>query len=198
MNIRAIIWIGWLLLGCGYCARADTVLVARRGWHIDVGFAVAELADPLNAMERDFPAARYLFFGFGDRRYLMSRHRGAPVMLRSLWPGPGLILVTGLTAPPAAAFGEPHVIALSVPRAGSLRAQAFIWDALSDYPRAAIDHPIPGPYEGSAFFESRRRYSAAHTCNTWAAEVLAGAGLPVQSGGIIFAHQLWRRVTRLR
>ncbi len=198
LSIRAVVWIGWLLVACGSSACADTLLVVRRGWHIDVGFAVEEMADPLQAVQRDFPGAHSLFFGFGDRRYLLSRDRGAPVLLRALWPGPGLILATGLSATPAAAFGASHVIALDVTREGSLRAQAFIWDALTDDQRTALDRPIPGPYEGSVFFESRRRYSAAHTCNTWAAEVLAAAGLPVKSGGIVFAGQLWRRVIRLR
>lgn len=200
--IRAVVWAACLMVACGAYARADTLIVARRGWHIDVGFPVDELAPPLDSMDGELPGASSIFFGFGDRRYLMSRHRGAPVLLRALWPGAGLILATGLHAAPAAAFGASHVVALSVSREGSLAAQAFVWDAMTEEQRLALqsrDAPvgIPGPYEGSAFFESRRRYSALHTCNTWAAEVLVHAGLPLRSGGVLFAGQLWRRVTRL-
>jgi hypothetical protein len=200
-RIRAVVWIACLMVGWGSWARADTLIVARRGWHIDVGFPVGELAPPLDSMDREFPGARSIFFGFGDRRYLLSRHRGAPVLLRALWPGAGLILATGLNAAPAAAFGASHIVAVSVSREGSLRAQAFVWNAMTEDQRAALrlrDAPvgIPGPYEGSAFFESRLRYSALHTCNSWAAEVLVHAGLPLRSGGVIFAGQLWRRVTR--
>jgi len=187
-------------------AFADTVIVARRGWHIDVGFSVGELAQPLRVIAGEFPGAQYVFFGFGDRRYLQARHHRAPLMLLASFPGPGLILGTGLRTVPAAAFGQSQVIALSVPRDGALRAQAFVWHALSDAQQSMLrlrdtEHRtpvgIPGPYEGSSFFDSRDRYSAAHTCNTWAAEVLAQAGVPVSSNDIIFAGQLWGQVERI-
>jgi len=188
-------------------ADTDTLFVARRGWHIDVGFRVGELTEPMNLFAGEFPGARSVFFGFGDRRYLMARNRGLPLMLLALIPGRGLILGTGLSAAPDAAFGSSEVIALEVPRDGALRAQEFVWDALSDAQQSMlrlrdITHRgpvgIPGPYEGSSFFESRRRYSAVHTCNTWAAEVLVQAGMPLRSGGIIAAGQLWRRLKHLQ
>jgi len=206
--------VGCLLQGGAACAQpavdaavdTNTVFVVRRGWHIDVGFAVGELAPPLGVMAGEFPGARYVFFGFGDRRYLMARHRGAPLMLLALFPGPGLILGTGLTVRPELAFGSSEVIAVKVPRDGALRAQGFVWHALTDAEEsvlrlrdAAHRGPvgIPGPYEGSSFFDSRGRYSAAHTCNTWAAEVLAQSGVPVGSGEIVFAGPLWRRLERI-
>jgi hypothetical protein len=41
------------------------------------------------------------------------------------------------------------------------------------------------------------RYSALYTCNTWAADTLRSAGLPVRSTMTLLAGQLWRQVTRL-
>ena len=162
---------------------------------------MGELAPPLDSVALRFPGARTLFFGFGDRRYLMSRHRDAPVLLRALWPGPGLILATGVSATPAAAFGAAHIVALPVSREGSVRAQDFVWNALTEEQagqlRDGSPTGLPGPYGGSLFFASRMRYSALHTCNTWAAQLLEAAGLPLHSGGVIFAGQIWRRVTRL-
>ncbi len=187
-------------------ANTNTVFVVRRGWHIDVGFAVDELAEPLRVIAGEFPGARYVLFGFGDRRYLMARHRGVPLLLMALFPGPGLILGTGLTVAPEVAFGRSQVIALKVPRDGALRAQALIWQTLTDAEEAVLllrdaaargPVGIPGPYQGSAFFDSRDRYSAAHTCNTWAAEVVAQAGVPVASGELVFAGQVWRRLQRI-
>jgi hypothetical protein len=184
-----------------------TVFVARRGWHIDLGFAVDELAPPLHAMADVFPGARYLFFGFGDRRYLTATRRGAPVLLRALWPGSGLLLVTALRAAPAAAFGAAHVVHLTASREGSLHVQAFVWQSMTTTQQTALatgdrSNPtaadrgaeatgIPGPYEGSRFFESRQTYSAAYTCNTWAAVALGITGAPVQNHGVVFAGQLW-------
>ncbi len=93
------------------------IFVVRRGWHIDIGFAASEMAEPLQSLAAEFPKVKYLLYGFGDRRYLLAKNRNAPVLLAAMWPGKGMILDTGLAASPTDAFGADNVIALSV-RAG--------------------------------------------------------------------------------
>jgi hypothetical protein len=64
----------------------------------------------------------------------------------------------------------------------------------------AIEPVLPGSHavgSYSAYYESVQRYSALHTCNTWAAEALKSAELPVSSSGVEFAWQLWEQVRRL-
>ena len=168
------------------------VYVARRGWHIDIGFAAADLKRPLEALTAEFPRARFLFFGFGDRRYLEGKDRRAPVLLAALWPGRGLILATALAAQPTSAFGATKVIALKLTPSQAGEVQAFIWRSL-DEPRSYAT----GPYEGSLYFSATPKYSALHTCNTWAAEALAAGGLPIRGAGTVFASQLWRQVQRV-
>jgi hypothetical protein len=191
-------------------ASPAVIYVARRGWHIDVGFDVAELQPPLNSLVTRFPGARYLFFGFGDQHYLLAKHRNGPVLLGALWPGRGMLLVTGLTSPPQEAFGADQVAVLAVTADQTRGAQTFIWQSL-DRPDmsnntsdtaadGATDQLKPyqrGPYEGSLYFSAAPTYSAFHTCNTWAAEALHAAPLPVHSAGVVFAGQLWRQVRRL-
>lgn len=198
--------------GSGAPSSAPTsglIYLARRGWHVDIGFAVPALEPPLQSLGAQFPGARYLFFGFGDRHYLLAKHRNGPVLLGALWPGPGLILLTALTSTPQAAFGEEHVIALTVSLGQARAAQAFIVQSLSaDNGQAlgaggrqdaadGIQPYAPGPYEDSSYFATTAKYSALHTCNTWVAEALKAARLPVHSGGVIFAGQLWRQVRRV-
>jgi hypothetical protein len=170
------------------------IFVARRGWHIDIGFAAADLGAPLNSVAAQFPEVKYVFFGFGDRHYLLAKERGASTMLGALWPGPGMLLVTGLKATPAEAFGASQVIALSVSSAQARAAQAFI---LSSFANPSLAAYAPGPYEGSLYFSAVPRYSAFHTCNTWAAEALNAAGLPVRTTAVLFAGQLWSQVEKL-
>ncbi len=194
--------LGWLMLCTGTCAFAQesasppvpspVIYVARRGWHIDVGFARADLQPPLSSLAEEFPGMRYLFFGFGDRQYLAAKNHNAPVLLAALWPGRGMMLVTGLSSAPQEAFGASHVAALAVTSQQLGGAQAFIWNSLD---RQAGAHSwARGPYEGSLYFAAAPRYSALHTCNTWAAEALKAAALPVHSAGVVFAGQLWGQV----
>ncbi len=177
------------------------IYVVRRGWHIDIGFAAADLQPPLASLAAEFPGVRYLLFGFGDQRYLMAKDRNAPVLLAALWPGRGLILATGLTAPPPDAFGESQVIALAVTARQARDAQAFVWQSLAGGRKDSADSPVEhyarGPYEGSLYFIAKPQYSAFHTCNTWAAEALEAAALPIHVVGVVFAGQLWVQVRRL-
>ena len=180
-------------------AQSSIIYVARRGWHIDIGFSAGDLQPPLQSLTGEFPGARYLFFGFGDQRYLLAKHHSAPVLLAALWPGGAMVLATGLTSPPEDAFGSAHVLALKVTLQQSQNAQAYVWKSLRN--QAAADNALVpyarGPYEGSLYFTATAKYSAFHTCNTWAAQVLKAAALPIHSAGVIFAGQLWGQVRHL-
>jgi len=177
---------------------AVTLFVVRREWHIEVGFAVADLGPPLRPVSARFPGAKYLTFGFGDRRYFLAKHRNAPVLLGALWPGPALVLVTGLADTPAAAFGGTDVAELMLSAEQARAVQSFIRGSLSQAQPDVDPSPYaPGPYEGSLYYAARQRYSAFHTCNTWAAEALRAGEVPVHVRGVVFAGQLWPRVEKL-
>ena len=180
-----------------YRSSTSTVIyVVRRGWHIDIGFAAGDLSPPLASLSSRLPGARYLVFGFGDRQVLMNKDQGLPEKFAALWPGKGVVLLTGLTAPPMEAFGAGQVIALTVTAAQSRAAQAFVWNSLSKQYQS-VDPSEAGPYPGSLYFRANSGYSGFHTCNTWAAEVLKAAGMPIRSTGTIFAWQLWTQVSKI-
>jgi Protein of unknown function (DUF2459) len=192
MSLLLTSLIALLAAGTAEAANSTVIYVVRRSWHIDIGFAAEELHAPLDSLRAKFPGARYLFFGFGDRRYLEAKHHTAPVLVSALWPGAGLMLVTALAATPQEAFGADQVAALPLTAAAALDVQAFVAKSMD------LDTGLPGPYEGSLFFNAAPKYSAVHTCNTWAAEGLKAGGLPIHSAGVVFAGQLWEQVQRLK
>ncbi len=174
-----------------------TLIVVRRGWHIDVGFDTAQVRAPLDAIGASFAGSQYLLFGFGDKHYLVARHKSLPQMLGALWPGEALMLVTSLDTSPEQAFGgQEQVIRLPVSAAQAQAAREFIWNSFLREDAEPARY-ASGPYAGSAFFLSTYRYSAFHTCNTWAAEVLQAAGLAVRPIGVMFAWQLWSQVRHI-
>jgi len=199
--IRKILLITFYITSLPAVAQAATIFVVRRGWHTDVGFEVAEMAPPLKSLAAQFPGATSLLFGFGDRRYLQSKQRGAPVMLAALLPGPGLMLVTGLESTPARAFGADHIMTFELDEANNLAAQHAVWSSLHKAQQESLEHGdsgMTGPYPGSLYFAAAPRYSAAHTCNTWTAEMLAAGGIHIRYQHVLFAGQLWRRLKRLQ
>ncbi|MGA2399974.1 MAG: DUF2459 domain-containing protein [Steroidobacteraceae bacterium] len=172
--------------------------LARRSWHIDVGFSVRDLGPSLAFIARRFPRASYVFFGFGDRHYLLARRKGSATLSGALMPGPGLILVTAIENSPAQAFGTSHVLELGISAVDTAAAQRFVRRSLAgDESLTDIPSFADGPYEGSLYYGAVQHYSALHTCNTWAAEALRSAGLPVRTRLVLFAGQLWRQARKI-
>ena len=174
-----------------------TIYVIKRSWHTDIGFDVADLHAPLATVRPALPEAHYLLFGFGDKHYLMTRENSFEGMVGAVWPGDGLVLMTGLTGTPEQAFGAEGVARLTLSAAQARRLEEFIWDTLAKEDGVATSL-APGPYDGSLYYPSTRRYSGLYTCNTWTAEGLRTAGLPVRSFGVEFSGQVWRQVRRLQ
>lgn len=178
-------------------AESSILYVARRGWHIDIGMAAADLSPPLAQAAAALPGARFVFFGFADKHYLLAKNHGGPVLLSALYPGTGILLATGLTNFPAEAFGTAHVITLTVPQDQMRALQAFIWRSLRTQDDLLKVYR-EGPYQGSVYYLAAPKYSAFHTCNTWGAEALRAAGFRVHTGGVVFAWQLWTQAQRLK
>jgi hypothetical protein len=158
--------------------------------------AAADLSPPLAQAAADLPDARFIFFGFADKHYLLAKNHHAPVLLSALFPGASILLTTGLTSSPAEAFGATHVMTLILPQAQMRALQSFIWRSL----RTEDDLLKPyreGPYQGSVYYLAAPKYSAIHTCNTWGAEALRAAGFHVHTAGVVFAWQLWVQARRL-
>jgi hypothetical protein len=182
--------------------RQVTLYLARRSWHIDVGFAVRDLCPSLAFIAHRFPQAQYVFFGFGDRHYLLAKGKGTSTLAGALFPGPGMILVTALENSPSQAFGAQHVLEFTLPAPQTAAAQDFVRRELAGAggeSRNSGDIPpvAAGPYEGSVYYAAVARYSALHTCNTWAAEALKAAGLRVHSRLVVFAAQLWNQARKI-
>lgn len=169
------------------------IYVIKRHWHTDIGFGVADLSSPLATVVAKLPAARFVLFGFGDRHYLVNQDHGLSGSLVALWPGPGVVLVTGLTGTPEQAFGSDEVMRLTLRGDQARRLEAFVWKTLAP-PEGDAGFLGPGPYDGSVFYSAAVKYSAVNTCNTWTAEALKVAGLSVSSSGVEFSGQVWRQV----
>jgi uncharacterized protein (TIGR02117 family) len=166
------------------------VYVIGRGWHTDIGLPVEEIAGPLATLEDAFPGVRVLTFGFGERQFLVDRKQSVGAMLNALLPSQSALLMTALRTTPQDAFGAANVVVLPISRAGLDAIEASIWQELD---RSAAGEPMllaEGPYPGSVFYAARQTYDGFYTCNTWTAETLHAAGLPVSASGVLFAGQV--------
>ena len=174
-----------------------SIIVVASGWHSDIGLPTDELGAPLADLERDFPGARFLVFGFGERAYLMARNGGSGEMPGALLPSKSAIRMTALRALPAAVFGAKNVVTLHLSRQGVDRIAALIWQEMGKQPDGSARRLAGGPYDGSVLYASTATYDALHTCNTWSALLLREAGLPVDPNGVLFTGQVMDQVRQI-
>jgi hypothetical protein len=176
--------------------RSEEIYVIRRGWHTDIGFDAASVAGSLHQINAQLPPSRYLQFGFGDRRYLLTHDNGSSGALEALWPGPAVILVTGLIASPQSTYERNHVIRIKVTPVQLLAAQEYLANSFASAGNQ-LEPVARAPNGGSVYFTARHRYSALFTCNSWAADLLAAADLPIDTTGVVIASKLWSQVRRV-
>jgi uncharacterized protein (TIGR02117 family) len=166
------------------------IYVISGGWHTELALPVEALGSTLAALKPDFPTARYLVFGWGARDYYMSQSSGIGDLLRAAAPGPAVMLVIPLQISPEAFFGASNVFVLPASRQGIQHLSEFLWEYLVDEQKGSLDRVGTGPYPQSVFYASAGTYNLGHTCNTWTAEALRAAGLPVNAAGVVFAGQV--------
>jgi len=121
-------------------------------------------------------------------------------MVSALWGDAGLVLVTSVgLQQPEQVFGWDSVVRVALTSQQMSDLQDFIGRSFATHDGAIVP-VVPGQHavgSYSAYYESVQRYSALHTCNTWAADALKSAELPVSSSGVEFASQLWQQVLKL-
>jgi hypothetical protein len=172
--------------GCGPGAPFH---VTASDWHSEVLLPAAWLPDlaPLG------PGLALVSLGFGQRDFFMAERPGLAEALAALAPGPAVIRARFLDAPPRAG-GELEVAPLRGGREGLVRflAASFARDAAGRLPPPLLSLP-PARH----FLAAARRYSLAYTCNTWTAEALAAAGLPVAVAGTVSRGQVMAQARAL-
>jgi len=177
--------------------QTETIFLVERGWHTDIGLEATQLGDALGQLRTIFPGVHTLVIGFGQRAYLLQPHPDFGDMLAALAPGPGAMLVTALRDPPQTAFPAEDIVVLHVSARGLARLVDFVTKSFERAPDGALHAIADGPYPGSLFYASTRAYSAGYTCNTWTAEALQTAGLPVHAAGVVFADEVADQARRL-
>jgi uncharacterized protein (TIGR02117 family) len=181
----------------GSASRTELIYVISGGWHTELGLPAGAISGPLAILKSEFPNARHLVFGWGARDYYMARNPGMADVLGALAPGPAVMLIIPLQMPPETLFGASNTLIVHVSRDGIERLSELLWSFLT-----ADDEAVPrrigtGPYPESAFYASAGTYNLSHTCNTWTAEALRVAGLPVSTAGVVFANQVLDQVQPL-
>lgn len=199
-----VLWLGILL---GACAAADPaaptggdrhLMVISTGWHTDIILRAEDVPRELLPEMADFPDARYVIFGWGDRDFYMTPDPGLWTTLKAaLWPTPSVMHVAGLGEAPQHYFREPEILTLVVDRK---TLDAVIAGIAASFARDGARQATPlasGLYEDSRFYAARGRFHLLNNCNRWTARVLRRAGLRLSSALVLTEGQVMRQLRRI-
>lgn len=168
--------------------RDELIYVIAGGWHTEIAVPKGAIAGRLATVAAGFPGARYVVFGWGARGFYMVQNPGVADLLRAAVPGPAVVLVIPLSVSPGAYFGAANVWPIPVSPDGVAPLSQFLWDSVE---KDRSGEPIrAGAHLESIFYAATGTYDASDTCNTWTADALHAAGLPVTTAGVVFAGQL--------
>ncbi len=160
---------------------ARTVFVIQHGWHTGIAVPRTDIPEGRWPESANYPDALYLEVGWGDREFYPAPDPSARAALRAvLTPGPSVLHIVGLHDHPTRMLPFSGIIEVRVGAEGLERMIEFIaasHDRGGGRPAPAIG---PGLYFDSHFYPALASFHLFNNCNTWVADALRAAGLPMR------------------
>ncbi|HEY7317950.1 MAG TPA: DUF2459 domain-containing protein [Candidatus Binatia bacterium] len=168
-----------------------TVFVVHDAWHAAIIAKKTDIPTAVLPELRDFPAAEYLEFSWGDRDYFPTPDAGIGLALKAaLWSSGSILHVVGFREEVKTFFPSAKVIDIQLSEEKFQRLIKFISDSFSRPHPPAPAEARPGLSPDGRFYAAEGRFSILRTCNTWVAEAFNSAGLPVHPSYVITAANL--------
>ncbi len=198
-----------LLLICG-CAKSVAPVPARTegnhkhvfivhdAWHAGIVIRTIDIPPAVLPEVNDFPSAEYLEFSWGDKDYFPAPDPGIGLALKAaFWSSGSVLQVFGSNGSLENAFPGAKILEIGLSKDGFQRLISFISDTFSRPSQEAPVEARPGLSPNARFYPAEGKFSILRTCNTWVAEALSAAGLPVSPRYVITAGSLDRQVRAL-
>jgi uncharacterized protein (TIGR02117 family) len=174
------------------------IFVVHDNWHSAIVSPAAYLSPATLPETRDFTGADYLEFSWGDREYFPHPDPGPGLALKAAFRSSGSILhVVGMRGSVEASYPQADIITIALTPEELERIIEFISRTFARPHPDTPGEPQPGLSEDGRFYSANGRFSLLRTCNTWVAEALHAAGLPIDPGWVITAGSLGRKVRPL-
>lgn len=172
-----------------------TVFAVHDAWHSAVVIRTADIPAAVLPEIRDFPSAEYLEFSWGDRDYFPAPDGGLGLVLKAaFWSSGSVLHVVGFRDTVEKTFPSAEIVEIVLSEEGFKGLIQFISDTFSRPHPPASAEPRPGLFPNGRFYSAEGKFSIFRTCNTWVAEALRAAGLPISPGYVITAGNLGNQV----
>lgn len=179
----------------GQAKNIRTVFVVHDAWHAAIVIKKADIPTVVLPELNDFPSAEYLEFSWGDRDYFPAPDAGIGLALKAaFWSSGSILHVVGFKDAVENVYPGAEIIAITLSEEGFQRLIKFISDTFARPHPLAPAEARPGLFSNGRFYSAEGQFSLLRTCNTWVAEALSAAGLPISPGHVITAGNLGNQV----
>jgi uncharacterized protein (TIGR02117 family) len=170
---------------------ARTVFVVHDAWHAAIVARKADIPIAVLPELRDFPSAEYLEFSWGDRDYFPAPDAGIGLAIKAaFWSSGSILHVVGFREAVENFFPSGEIIDIHLSEENFHRLIKFLSDTFSRPDPPAPAEARPGLFPHGRFYAAEGKFSLFRTCNTWVAEALSSAGLPIRPNYVFTAANL--------
>ena len=185
--------------GCDRKQRdCHSIYVVSNQWHAGIVTSKNEVPAKTLPEIGDFPNAEMIEFSWGDQDYFPDPDAAVYAALRAaFWSRGSVLHLVGFSGTVEDLYRGATIKELRLSKDAFARLLAFIAGAFARPDPALAAKPRPGLFTYSRFYTATGKFSIARTCNTWVAEALSYAGLPIDAASVITAGQLNGRIAEL-
>jgi uncharacterized protein (TIGR02117 family) len=168
-----------------------TVFVVHNSWHAAIVLSSADLGLGDLPELSDFPGAKFIEFSWGDRDFFPDSNSGIWAAMRAaFWSGGSVLHLVGFSENIRQFYRQAEIFEFRLTAAAGRQLIRFISQAFARTNSNSRAQASPGLFPYSRFYPASEKFSILRTCNTWVAEALASAGLPISPRSVLTAGNL--------
>jgi uncharacterized protein (TIGR02117 family) len=160
----------------------QAVYVVNNGWHTGLIVPAAPFKQRFPALQKRFGSADHFEIGWGDKGFYQAKDITASITLKAMFGLSGSIMhIVALSDTPEKYTSKEHMKTLCLSNTQLEQLNQAISESLALNAQQDVQPLGPGLYGDSEFFAAVGNYYLLNTCNSWTAQRLARAGLPIWS-----------------
>ncbi|MBM2805046.1 MAG: outer rane lipoprotein [Deltaproteobacteria bacterium] len=168
-----------------------TVFIVHNSWHAAIVLSRGDLGLDVLPELSDFPGAEFIEFSWGDKDYFPDPNSGYFAAIKAaLWSSGSVIHLVGFNGSMEQFYRGADIIELRLTLAAFSRLLENLGQTFARGQTIGRAPASPGLFPDSRFYPATPTFSLLRTCNTWVAEILESAGVPVSPRMVITAGNL--------
>ena len=179
-------------------ASCKTIFIVHNSWHAAIVISRDDMSAGVMPELSDFSEAKFIEFSWGDQDYFPDPESGMWAALRAaFWSGGSVLHLVGFSQNVAQFYGGAEIFTLRLTPAALQQLTRHISQFFSRENSSRRAKAAPGLFAHSRFYSSSGKFSLLRTCNTWVAEALEAAGIPVFPESVVTAGSLASQLAAL-